>query len=574
MSAQKQKAAILPTLIQTLHTQLDYFFTHQLEKSKKRTGTLVTQHEVEKLFDWAREFALLYLQSRTARALDLETQETAQAQELARSYIGAGNHDFFATCVDGRNMPTVMFSKPPHVGGVLRAPAGIVTGFMEGARPNAVFIDTTSFVVQQIEKLLLDRPHQTVFYGLDSHLGCAARGLIHATEGGKQKDKGLRADIVAKMMTARGILELRRRLFVQKREVAEVIPVFFSYDPHAGSVVMGLETCVDEPSVIEHGFTEEVLTSLAKAGRIVRALDLLEKPEVEKAMKAVLKPGSADFRMRFPQSLLANWKAVHELYKHGEGQVYHLVLQYLRSTYEKGVWKIGHDDNIESHMISEKTLRQKAKFLMKNMVTRWSIAGIDHHWPYEHHKEDLVVITDGGYAPFPQLDAFAVFSRDRNALLPNTKLTIDLIRQFRENGNASDPLSTFHLSKEQFISAPVLISNKAILRGSDEESWAFFAETHVARAFAGLNWDSDTVLSWQKQDVLELIKEAVRGQRVKIDAETMLMFVDVVYELFDRMRLMMQDKAFRHMILHGNVVVLNTVVDNNRKPRLVIPFVV
>jgi hypothetical protein len=66
------------------------------------------------------------------RASDLDMPEVIKAQQLAWRFIGAGNHDFFVTCVDGRNMPLIMFSKPPHVGGVLIAPAGAVTGFMEG----------------------------------------------------------------------------------------------------------------------------------------------------------------------------------------------------------------------------------------------------------------------------------------------------------------------------------------------------------------------------------------------------------------------------------------------------------
>ena len=69
-------------------------------------------------------------------------------------------------------------------------------------------------------------------------------------------------------------------------------------------------------------------------------------------------------------------------------------------------------------------------------MTRYSIAGAKEKWPYDTHQEEMAVITDGGYAPFSALDAFAVFSRDLNALLMNTKLTIDLIRGSRRSGKS------------------------------------------------------------------------------------------------------------------------------------------
>lgn len=567
----KVKTAIIaPHLL----SQLNYFFSQQLDRTKKRSGTQELQAEIETLFSWAKDFAQLFLEARTLRANDLSTSEVHQSQELARTYIGIGNHDFFATCVDGRNMPTVMFSKPPHVGGVLRTPAGTVTGFMEGSTPGTVFIDRDSFVVRQIERLLLERPNQTIFYGLDSHLGCAARGLIHGTEGGKQQDKGLRADVLNKMMTARGILELRKQLFTQKQEVAEIIPVFFSFDPHCGSVVMGLEMHINLPEVVEKGYTEDVLSALANEGKIVRALDLLEDPEVKKLLAKAVRAKSADFRTEFPRSLAANWQAIHALYAHGKGRLYEIVLHKLRSAYEQGGWRIGQDDVIDAQHISEKTLRQKAKFLMKNMVTRYSIAGADHHWPYEHHKEDMVVITDGGYAPFAQLDAFSVFSRDTTTLLANTKLTIDLIRQFRGNGNAKDNFPAHELSKDQFISAPVLITNKAILRITNEEFWKACSKMNLAATFSLIDWDDPETFTWRKQDIFDLLKKTLHGNHLQIDAEGMMGFVDVIYELFDRLRIMMKDKAFRHMIMHGNVVILNIVVDGNRKPQMVVPFVV
>ncbi len=530
--------------------------------------------EMGKMFEWIRSFGEMYALSRIHRALDVVSDDVKKAQKLARAYIGEGNHDFFATCVDGRNMPTVMFTKPPHVGGVLRAPAGALTGFMEGQKSQSVFIDDDSFVVKQIQKLLIERAGETIFYGLDSHLGCAARGLIHSTEGGKQLDAGLRSDVKSKLMTARGIIQLREKLVSNGVQAAEVIPVFFSYDPHSGGVVSGLEMYVDDPQVSEEGYTDSILDTLAIEGKIIRTIDLLEDPEILQQLNAVIQPSSSNFEERFAQSMLANWKAVTSLYDGGAGVIFEKILKLLVQAYTKGEWIISDHDNIQLHQISKRAIKQKAKFLLKNLLTRYSIAGASHKWPYGNHKEDMVVITDGGYAPFEKINAFAVFSRDLNALLPNTKLTIDLIRGFRKSGGIVDPVVESKLSAEEFWSAPVLITNKAVFRQASDKACEVMENVDLASVFSNINWDDTSVLSWKKSDIADLLLKVHQVTPVSLPMTDSLGYVDVLFELFDRMRIMMKDKYFRHMILNGNIVILNLIVDADRKPIVIVPFVI
>ena len=371
-----------------LQTQLHNFIMLQMERCESRYNDPELKKSIRANFKWLKKFAELYYQSRIARAKDLDAPEVTKAQKLAWQYIGKGNHDFFATCVDGRNMPTVMYSKPPHVGGVLRSPAGIVNGFMEGQQKGAVMIDYDSYVVKQIINILREKTGDTIYYGLDSHLGCAARTQIHATEGGQQVDGGVRADIISKMMIARGVVQLRAELHAKGENVARVVPLFFSYDPTSGGVVSGLELHIDDKEVADKGYTAEVLDRLAREHKIVRTIDLLSDPAVVKLLAREMKPGSADFRNQYPRSLLANWKAVTALYQGGKGMLFTRILDQLSEVYA-------------TSDISPMLLRQKAKFLMKNLVTRYSIAGTDTKWPYDSHQEEMTVITDGGYAPLP-----------------------------------------------------------------------------------------------------------------------------------------------------------------------------
>lgn len=543
-----------------LETQLSNFIILQ-------TNCCLSHYKDKKLrettkfsFAWLKKFSDLHFQTRIQRAQELSAPAVTEAKELAKKYIGDKNHDFFVTCVDGRNMPSVMFSKPPQVGGALRTPAGVVNGFMEGQKEGTVFIDPDSYVVKQIVKLLREKAGDTIYYGLDSHLGCAARAQIHSTEGGKQIDGGVRADIVNKLITAKGLLQLQKQLKDKGEKVAEIIPIFFSYDPHIGGVVSGLELHIEDEDVANVGYTPEILNQLAEAKKIVRTIDLLKNPDVVKQLNEVIKPATADFRNRYPESLLSNWQATTKLYDQGKGKIFLIILNKLKFAYSK-------------INISETVLRQKAKFLLKNLVTRYSIAGTSDKWPYANHQEELIVITDGGYAPFPALDAFAVFPRDP-FLLTNTKLTIDLIRTFRKAGKLKDPITDSKFSQDDFFSSPVFISNKSIFRNFQEKSWQAIKDLNLDNHFSKINWDDPEILNWDKSDIQKFVFDAVSQKNVQIEFDDGLRFIDGIYELFDRMRLMMRDKNFRQMLLHGNIVVFNTLVDHNRMPRYLVMFVV
>lgn len=544
-----------------LQVQIDNFLLHQMHRCVTHYNDPELMKTIKINFDWLKKFADLHYQSRIKRAQDLESPEVTKAQELARAYIGKNNHDFFVTCVDGRNMPTVMFSKPPHVGGVLRAPAGIVNGFMEGQKKDTVFIDYDSYVVRQIMSLLREKPGNTIYYGLDSHLGCAARTQIHGTEGGQQVDGGVRADILSKMMIARGIVQMREELTARGEEVADIIPIFFSFDPTSGGVISGLELHLHEKEVAEKGYTGEVLDRLAKTGQIVRTIDLFNDPKTSEILQKYIKAGSANFRSHYPQSLCANWTTVTDTYDHGKGELFITILDKLTYAYK-------------ASSVSSSILKQKAKFLLKNLVTRYSIAGADKKWPYDSHQEEMIVITDGGYAPFPDLDAFAVFSHDLGGLLYNINLTIDLIRTFRRSGKIIDPISSSRFSQENFSTAPVFIINKSVFRGFQESSWAAIRSLQLDSLFAHIEWDDLAVLNWTKSDIQKFIFKAVADKNVIIEFDDALRFIDGIYELFDRLRIMMKDKHFRQMILHGNIVIFNTLVDHNRMPRYIVQFVV
>jgi hypothetical protein len=553
-----------------LSNDIHAYVHEQKKRCQERLGERISKELIDRRFSWAEVFIEHHYRSRIQRANELNSDDVRDAQRIAKTVFGEKNHPFYATCVDGRCMPTVMFSKPPHIGGALRTPAGTVTGFLPSQKPQSVYIDQDSYVVGQISRLLTGKPNQTIYYNLDSHLGCAARGQIHLSEGGQQSDDGLRSDVLAKWMTARGILELRKTLAAKKSSIADIVPTFFSFDPHTGGIVIGLEMHIDAPQVVTAGFTDTTLDMLTSTGKIVRSTDLLASSDTIDLIATYVQPKSADFRARYPASLKANWQAIAALYDGGNGPLFARITQKIRAAYDLSGWTISQRDSIEEHAISEETIKLKGILTLCNMVTRYSIAGIDGSWPYDHHQEDMIVITDGGYAPFPSIDAFSVFSHDKNALVPNTKLTIDLLRAARKSGKTTNPITDIPLSTEEFTACPIIISNKAIVKGLTVEQWEQIASVDFSLLFSTLDWDNPTTLSYGPQDITKLIQSIPTIKTIRADIGGILSLTDGMYELYDRIRLCMKDKQFRHMILSGNIIILNTIVDIDRYPRKLI----
>ncbi|MFZ2026378.1 MAG: hypothetical protein WAV30_03775, partial [Microgenomates group bacterium] len=130
------------------------------------------------------------------------------------------------------------------------------------------------------------------------------------------------------------------------------------------------------------------------------------------------------------------------------------------------------------------------------------------------------------------------------------------------------------LDENEFFSAPVLISNKAILKKISPESWKTLSALNISTALGSLNWDDVRVLNWQKSDFEERIIACAKNNKVPVELRDAYVFIEGLYELFDRLRIMMKDKYFRQMILHGNIVILNTLVDENRMPKYIAHFVI
>jgi hypothetical protein len=551
--------------------QLSALFDGQIELFSHRGGGLAP--DKEKQYRWAETFAQKFILVRGDRANDLNKPELTRARELAVNFIGQNNHHFVLDCMDGRNMPAVEMSHVPHVGGTARTPAGELMGIMPGINGN-VRIQPDSYLVQSIETLLRAKKGGRIFYSEDSHKGCAARGLV-SQAAGTVYDSGLKDDVARKIEISRGLRMIRDEL-ARSEDVAEIYPQFYTYDPHDGSITMGLEMHVNQ--VGKKGFTQESLERLNAKGKIVTTWDFLNNPEIKSALSETVK--EADFRSQYAETMLSNWQAITQLYDQGDGLVYQTIYQALEQAYKTSGWNVGEIEDIENQMISEIGLNNKAKLMLKNLVTRWSIAQDSHEWPFDEHPEQGVVFTEGGYGPFAEIDVFSLFSKqDNDLLMQDTLLALDLVRSFRKLGVETqgkkgivDPLGL--LKGDNFVEAPIMIMNKSILRNIPDAHWEQLQQIDLSNLLQAINWNDFSLRNWDKHTIEDLLKES-NGNFGDLPVKIASSFVDGAYELFDRMRhMVLKDTRFSSMLVNGNIMLINLIVDTDRRARMLLPITV
>lgn len=561
-----------------LAQQLDSYFDKTSNRLLSRVGD---KERVNKGIPWAGQFISAKMLTRLHRAEDLSHPDEIgkgmidQARDLSRGVIGENNANFYVTCIDGRNLLAIMFSHVPHFGGAIRSQAGDLPGFAESMTSSETILDPNSFTAGAIEKLLVTKAGKQIYYNLDSHIGCAARGRFHGGGGGREIDTGLLADIERKLHLAEGIGQFAGQLKKQGKEIADIIPQLFSYDPHDGTLYIGLEMHVEEARQ-KGGFSGEMRDELAGQGKIIRTWDLLHDEKIVEQLEALHVP-LADFRNSFAESLLNNWKAISTLYGNGEGVVHQHIYSKITQAYELGGFTIGDEDNLKERKISVQALENKAKIMLKNLVTRWSLAQAEHEWPFSEHLEQSVVVTEGGFGPFEAeegrmpYDAFAVFAKeDLPSILEDVKLAIrDLIRPNRRSGQIVDPVGM--LEGKDFTEAPIVIMNHAVLRDLAPEAWEKLKDVDFVELFSRINWDDRTVMeSWSKADIADLVGGVIQNNLNYKEGDDL---IEAFWDLFQRVQFLMRDSEFRSWIVEGRVLMLNKLVDYDRKPQALAPMV-
>ncbi|MBP9798442.1 hypothetical protein KBC70_04850 [Candidatus Woesebacteria bacterium] len=502
-----------------------------------------------------RNFAETYLGSRFQRGNELDAPELNEARTLKDAFHGPNNHFFLVTCIDGRNMPTVMFTFVPHSnGGFIRTQAGDLSAFQVLQNSEDTRLDPQSDFHKALDELIKRYPGAHIYYGLDSHVGCAARGLMSGAQGKPVVDGGLRDDVTRKRKIAQELIRFSDYMKVHNPTAATLTPDPFSYDPHQGTMVMGLKKYIDDAG--EEGFTEEFRTQLITEGKIIDTWELLHDEKVIFELERCVSH-TADFRTDYPQSVLENWRAITAIYDNGNGYVYTMLMGRLQSIYGDE-----HDDEVLAH---------KAKLLIKNLVTRWSIGRNDHKWEFDKHNERMISISERAFGPYNGPDHFMVSSFEgEDSVMANLLIANGLLRDFRAKGSIIDSPTDILMIDNQ---ATVKSFSDRQTAEEDNQVWEQVGNLSF-EIFSQIDWDDISVKNWTKDDIDRLWIETVDRHHkvITVDAIASRRISQALWELFSRMRTIMLSQFAQH--LHEtSTVVMNTLYDGNGRPRVIVPLV-
>ena len=67
--------------------------------------------------------------------------------------------------------------------------------------------------------------------------------------------------------------------------------------------------------------------------------------------------------------MLSNWQAITELYDNGNGQIFQKIRRRLHEIYTQAGWQISDETDFDNQAISHSVLMNKAKVMLKNVVT-------------------------------------------------------------------------------------------------------------------------------------------------------------------------------------------------------------
>lgn len=126
--------------------------------------------------------------------------------------------------------------------------------------------------------------------------------------------------------------------------------------------MMGLKKYTDE--IGPEGFTPAVRAQLSAEGKIIDTWDLLHDEAIAAELDAHVPYAEGMFRKNYAKNVESNWQAITDLYDDGNGMIYKKLMSKLHTIYDED-------------QKPEEELAHKAKLLMKNLVTRWSIARND-----------------------------------------------------------------------------------------------------------------------------------------------------------------------------------------------------
>ncbi|QQS61342.1 MAG: hypothetical protein IPN70_00190 [Candidatus Moraniibacteriota bacterium] len=347
-------------------------------------GRTIQSPEIQYLRFLIEEF----VRTRNARVADFESIGMQKVDSIIRRIFFLPIESVIPVfCIDGRVLSETVFGLP-FVS--FRTPAADISDAL--CRQDGSFFlkegDFTQEILERVERF------GRAFVILDSHSYCAAKGEEEILSCGVSSlDNGLFQDVSRKKLIADAIQDFSRKKFGPK-ESCKISVIQVSFDVRSGFLFMGLEQplVLSDPRVVHEGFTDSVLKELSREGKILSTEVFAKKEDgLSKFITEEIKRniGTIDFDRDYAESMFRLWGGISE-------PGYEMLLAVSRDLC-----------NVLSQEMSLEEFRLRSFLLLANGVLGL-LLNKRGSYPYQHHSESVVVITNRARGPYEAALPFPV----------------------------------------------------------------------------------------------------------------------------------------------------------------------
>ncbi len=426
-------AADLPALPNNLEKQLDNYLLGLRKINQKRDSN--RREDIDREIDFLRYTFHQYIFSREARIDAVSSPEIQEAIQKKTKLFPLGVPKLII-CLDGRVLAKLFAGL--H-GNSLRLPAGDSKEIIPNEVDGRLFLPARSILA----KMLFDtfKKTDTSVEVLDSHAGCAARGLEENERHNRPlADNGRYQDVIRKKAMGQAMIEAVAAKFGSSKRL---VIIQTSFDPHTGFLTMGLEQCLNDPRAQKEGFTDEVVSQLAKQKKVISTSEFVENPAYQVIQAAFVEyQFSINYEIDYQNSTKKFWDAVVSMHD----QIIPIIEERLQETFE-GLRAKDQAD----------ILRERAVLLLANAFNAY-LHNLYPTYPYHEHDESIIIGTFSDKGPYDRVRSFATNPDDPD-FSRNAALAYSLIKGNRLAGRMSQVEAAFvsklYPSREELALAPV-----------------------------------------------------------------------------------------------------------------------
>jgi hypothetical protein len=224
-------------------------------------------------------------------------------------------------------------------------------------------------------------------------------------------------DVFRKRKISSAIIDFVTREYGDAKRVD---PMHASFDPHSGYLYMGLERdeVMNDPRVVESGFTQALLEDLSREGKIISTKDWTPETSVfGKRFRAVAFP--IDYETQYRSSTSLFWKHMKSF------------SQDILLSADKRVLAL-----YPSLQQDPAAVRQRAVFLLANAFTGFLYNTHKDGYPYGEHDESVMTVTFGDRGPYDRMRSFAIDPGN-----PNISGVIRFVENLIRTNRSTDRMS-------------------------------------------------------------------------------------------------------------------------------------